>query len=74
MLYNKCESENPCENWAFSVKRLLCQLGLIYIWLGQGCDKVEPFLGLLKQRLRDVYIRQWNDKVHISTDAIMYTV
>ena len=56
MLYNWCESENPCENWAFSAKRLLCQLGFNYIWLGQGCDNVGPFLRLLKQRLNDVYI------------------
>ena len=27
MFYNSCESENPCENGAFSVNRLLCQLG-----------------------------------------------
>ena len=72
MLYKKCESENPCENWAFSVKRLLCQLGFNYIWLSQGCDNVGPFLRLLKQRLNDVYITQWNEKIHSSTDGIMY--
>ena len=72
MLYKRCESENPCENWAFSVKRLLCQLGFNYIWLSQGCDNVGPFLRLLKQRLNDVYITQWNEKIHSSTDGIMY--
>ena len=35
-----------------SVKRLLGQLGLNYVWLDQGCDNVWPFR-LLKQRLRD---------------------
>ena len=72
MLYKRCESENPCENWAFFVKRLLCQLGFNYIWLSQGCDNVGPFLRLLKQRLNDVYITQWNEKIHSSTDGIMY--
>ena len=54
MLYNRCKSENPCENWAFSVKRLLCQLDFNYIWLGQGCHNVGPCLRLLKHRLRHV--------------------
>ena len=72
MLHNMCESENSCENWAFFVQRLLCQLGFNYIWIGQGCDNVGPFLKLLKHRLNDWYIIQWNEKIHSSTDGIMY--
>ena len=54
------------------LKRLLCQLGLNYVWLGQGCDNVGLFLRLLKQRLRDVYITQWNENIHSSTNGIIY--
>ena len=46
MSYDRCESEN----WAFPVKRFSCQLGFNYIWIGQGCDNVGPFLRLPKQR------------------------
>ena len=72
MLYNRCENENPSENWAFSVKRLFNNLASIIY--GQGCDNVGPFLKLLEQRLNDVYIciTQWNEKIHSSTAVIMY--
>ena len=36
------------KNRAFFVKKLSCQLGLNYVWLGQVCDNVGPFLRLLK--------------------------
>lgn len=61
MLLNMDEKGNNC--WATCVKNLLFSLGFGYAWINQGvgCEKV--FLSLLKQRLIDVYIQEWNGSI-----------
>ena len=69
MLYTRCESENRVRTGHFLLKGFQVNLAS---WISQGCDTVGPFLRLLKQRLNDVYIAQWNEKIHSDTDGIMY--
>ena len=52
-----------------SVEILFCQLGLNYVWLGQVCNNVGRFL-----RLCDVYVTQWSEKIHSSSDGFIYKI
>ena len=48
--------------WAYSVKKLIDNLGFSNIW--NNLDKNANYLPLLKQRLRDQYLQNWQSSVH----------
>ena len=73
MMLRDLESMPEKENWAMLVKRLLCTLGFNNVWLAQGVGNVNSFLNLVKQRLQDNFIQNWNSRLTDSSRAILYT-
>ena len=64
---------NPNQvNWTSVVRDLLCNLGMQYAWLGQSVGNVNIFLSLIRQRLTDNFIQNWNSRINESTRALCY--
>ena len=61
------------DNWAMLVKRLLDSLGFNNVWLAQGVGNVNVFLNLVKQRIHDNFIQNWNSRLEESSRATSYT-
>ena len=58
-LYYACEYELL---WLMEVHSLLDSLGLSYIWSNQ-VHSIESFKRIVKQRLRDQFIQEWQSRV-----------
>ena len=52
MLYNRCESENPCETGNFLLKGFYVNLASI-IWLGLGSDDVDVYAKARKSEVAE---------------------
>ena len=72
MMLRDLESMPEKENWAMLVKRLLCTVGFNNVWLAQGVGNVKSFLNLVKQRLQDNFIQNWNSRLTDSNRAIFF--
>ena len=53
------------------VHSLLDSLGLSYIWPNQ-VHSIESFKCIVKQRLRDQFIQEWQSRVAVSVVIIVY--
>ena len=73
MMFRDLESVPEKENRTMLVKRLLCTLGFNNVWLTQWVANVNSFLNLVKQRLHDNFIQNWNSRLTDSRRAIFYT-
>ena len=71
-MYNNCENGIATEGWTVSIKSLLFNLGLNFVWYNQGVDNFKAFEYLFKQRLQDADIVQWNNRISNSNDGILY--
>ena len=59
---------NPDEkNWCSLLYGLLCTLGFNDVWLFQDIGDSVLFLSLVKQRLRDQFIPNWNERLEESS-------
>ena len=68
--HHNCENGISLNGWTASIKSLLFSLGLV--WYNQGVIYVKSFEYVLKQRLQDNYITEWNRAVSNSNDGILY--
>jgi hypothetical protein len=59
-------------NWAMLVKLLLQNLGVAEVWINQGVGNEQLFPVQLKQRLRDVFVQNWRNRLCESTRADLY--
>ena len=59
-------------NWASSVKQLLSKYGFMNVWLSQGVENSNSFLQIFKQRVRDIFIQEWHERLENSTRARFY--
>ena len=57
MLVNLDENRKQC--WATEVRELPCKTGFHFVWLQQGVGDVKSFLYVFKQRLLDMFTREW---------------
>ena len=57
MLLLMDETGKKC--WATGVIELLCRIGFYFVWLNQGVGNITHFLAIFKQRLIDIFIREW---------------
>ena len=57
-------------NWALFVKRLLSNLGFYEVWLQQNVGDVKVFLSVVKERLQDNFIQNWNAELNESSRAV----
>ena len=71
MLRDMTDRQNV-QNWASLVRNTLANLGFHHVWLAQGVGDVNKFLMILKQRLSDNFIQNWNDKLAGSSRATFY--
>ena len=69
MMLNDMESMPHKENWAKLVKQLLGCLGFNEVWVAQTVGDVNIFLSLVKQRLHDNFIQNWNSRLRESSRA-----
>jgi hypothetical protein len=61
MLVNMDNNGKKC--WVSGLRQKLFELGLGYAWLQQGVACEKSFISLLKQRLKDAYIQEWDSSV-----------
>ena len=59
-------------NRASLVRNLLASLGFREVWLTQGVGNVGTFLSVLKQRLSDIFMQNWHDRINNSSRANFY--
>ncbi len=72
MMLNDMRERPNKQNWASLVKKLLSDLGFYYVWIAQGVGNVNKFLSILKQRLTDNFIQNWNSRLLESSRSIFY--
>ena len=60
-------------NWASLVRNLLRSLGFYEVWLAQGVANKDMFLSIFKQRINDIFIQNWRERLEDSSRANFYT-
>ena len=59
-------NEQDSTNWAYNIKRCFDLYGFSEVWLNGGVGNVSAFLRVLKQRMIDCYMQDWNNKLYNS--------
>ena len=72
MLYNDVLNHNNRKNWCSLIKKLLCDLGFVDVWLFQTIGNVDLFLYNVKQRINDQFMQNWNFRLNESSRAVFY--
>ena len=72
MLKIDSETRPEKENWCTLLKNLLSNLGLFNAWYFQQVGNQQYFMTLVKQRLTDHFIQNWNSRLDNSSRAIFY--
>ena len=70
--YRNCENGISLNGWTATINSLLLSLGLNVVWYAQGVVNMTLFEHVLKQRLQDNHIIEWNRVVSNSNDGILY--
>jgi hypothetical protein len=60
------------KNWASLLRDTLYSLGFNYVWLAQSVGDTSLFLKIVKQRLHDTFIQNWNSRLSDSSRARFY--
>ena len=66
------EKNENIVKWASKVKTLLQRTGFYDVWLFPDSVVLTKFVPILKMRVRDQYINEWNQKVSLSTSLQLY--
>ena len=61
-------------SWAKSVRHLLQSIGFNNVWMNQGVGNVNLFIRMLKERLNDNFIQNWNSELSESSRARTYVL
>ena len=72
LLKNDMEIYPNNNNWCTLLKNLLCSLGMVDAWIYQGVGNDKMFLSLVKQRLNDQFVQNWNARLNNSDKARFY--
>ena len=72
MLYNDCINFPNKVTWVMLLRDLLGNLGFMDVWLQQSVGDRVLFLNLVKQRLTDQFIQNWNSRLSDFTCALFY--
>ena len=59
-------------SWVKLIRNLLGELGFMEAWLNQSVGDVKLFLYIVKQRLKDTFIQNWNARLYDSSRALFY--
>lgn len=71
-MYNECEANPNCKNWAAKIKHELSSLGMMDIWVTQHVTNVNYFLSVVKQRLLDIFKQECETFFTTSSKCIIY--
>ena len=72
MLYNDCINFPNKVTWVTLLRDLLGNLGFMDVWLQQSVGDRVLFLNLVKQRLTDQFIQNWNSRLNDSIRALFH--
>ena len=59
-------------NWASLIRDELYNLGFNNVWQAQSVGNINKFLSILKTRLKDQFIQNWNARINESSRATFY--
>ena len=74
MMLNDLQRRPTTQNWAASVKCFFESLGFNNVWYFQGVGNINAFLSVVKQRLTDNFIQNWNERIQASSRAKTYSL
>lgn len=66
--------QNGQRCWVTEIKELLSRAGFYLVWLNQGVQDYGRFLLILKQRLKDVFIQEWDEVLRDKERYNLYRV
>ena len=72
MMLNGLEIRQNKNNWAASIRSLLLSLGFNEVWVFQGVVNINVFLSEFTQRIKDMFIQKWNERLINSSRARTY--
>ena len=61
-------------SWAKSVRHLVQSIRLNNVWMNQGVGNVNLLIRILKERLNDNFIQNWNSELIESSRARTYVM
>ena len=59
-------------SWANNVRKLLQSSGFHEVWLYPGSININVFMPVLRRRLLDIYISEWNTDINHSTSLYLF--
>ena len=68
MVYDK----NGHTNWVTSVRKFLFSNGFGFVWNNQSVGSNEMFIRQLTERLKDIYLQEWLEKISLSSKCMFY--
>ena len=74
-VYNMLKHDHELKNhvnWSSLLKDLLCGLGFYDVWLSQTVGDAKLFLNIVKQRINDQFVQNWNSRLTESSRATFY--
>jgi hypothetical protein len=71
-MLNDLELRPNKTNWASLVRHELFNLGFNETWYQQSVGNNTYFLNIVKQRLNDNFVQNWNDRLNQSNRATFY--
>lgn len=60
------------KNWVYLRRDLLSNLGFYDVLLNQGVGNIQLFLSLFKQRITDIFVQNWMERLSNSSRASFY--
>ena len=72
MLVNDFNTRPNKVSWVKSLPDLMGELGFLEAWIQQNVGDERIFLSLVKQRLKDTFIQNWNARLNDSSRARFY--
>ena len=70
LMLRDIETKPNIKNWASLLRNILSNLGFLHVWLSQGVGDIKQFLVVLKQRLTDNFLQQWQSRLNDSSRAV----
>ena len=61
------------KNWCSRLRDMLGNLGFYEVWLFQDVGNSKCFLSLVKQRLKDQFLQNWNERISNMSRNYLYT-
>ena len=74
MIINDMDEQTHTNNWAKCNKNLLDNTSFSEVWNSQGIGNIQLFLSSFKQRIRDIFVENWDSQISNSARASTYSL